>query len=290
MDDDEDQRDVELSSLTAIYPEIQRLSDDDPYTFTLDLPIKPAKPVAVFFPAVTAGHSLDDIAPQPAAADATNGQIDSHEIAHLPAIRLQISLPPSYPKEKPPAVTVSTNPSWLTSTTVKALEGECERLWEDLGRDLVVFSFIDHVQQLADDVFGLVSDAGALEIQPEHKIGVLAYDIEEKRRVFDNETFFCGVCLGRSLTSSLFLCTTSPTHKACVWIRWEGRHLSCVAFAVMLVLAADRMEPDSHKFSVPNIPQLGVTGLAYCGRARYIFCFIIRDVLLTLMLRSKEGS
>ncbi|KAJ4389208.1 hypothetical protein N0V93_006671 [Gnomoniopsis smithogilvyi] len=192
--DTEDQRDVELSTLSAIYPEIQRVQDGDPYTFILEVPVTPSKAVTVFFPAAAEGQALGTAAPQIGDVE-PNGNIDSHELAHLPALRLQISLPPTYPVEEPPAVHLSTSPSWLPLTTAKKVESDCARLWEDLGRDLVVFSYVDHVQQLADEVFGLVSDVGALEIRPEHKIAVLDYDIEAKRRAFDKETFECGVCL-----------------------------------------------------------------------------------------------
>lgn len=213
--------------MSAIYPEIQRVHDDDPYSFTISLPVHPAKAVTVFFPVATTGQALSTAAPPPAIATAPNSHIESHEIAHLPEVHLRISLPASYPTDLPPAVSVSTIPSWLPSATAKALEVECARLWEDLGRDLVVFSYIDHVQQSADDVFGLVSDGGALQIQPEHKIAVLDYDIEAKRRVFNNETFFCGVCLGMNSTihpsspfvpPSLFMlprCTSGGTPLAC---------------------------------------------------------------------------
>lgn len=225
--DDEDQRDVELSTLSAIYPEIQRVHDNDPYTFTISLPVNPAKAVTVFFPATAAGQALSTAALPAAAATAPSSHIDSHEIAHLPAVHLQVSLPASYPPDQPPAVSVSTTPSWLPSATAKALEAECARLWEDLGRDLVVFSYIDHVQQSADDVFGLVSDSGALEIQPEHKIAVLDYDIEAKRRVFNNETFFCGVCLGMPSTISISFFALSllgcPTGQDLCVIEPEGQ-------------------------------------------------------------------
>lgn len=193
--DTEDQRDVEISTLSAIYPEIQRVGDDDPYTFVLEVPVNPSKAVTVFFPAAAEGQALSTTTPQIAGPE-PNGNIDSHELAHLPALRLQISLPPKYPAEEPPTVGLSTSPSWLPSDTAQKVENDCARLWEDLGRDLVVFSYVDHVQQLSDDVFGLVSDSGALEIHPEHKIAVLDYDIEAKRRAFDKETFECGVCLG----------------------------------------------------------------------------------------------
>ncbi|KAJ4423493.1 hypothetical protein N0V82_001818 [Gnomoniopsis sp. IMI 355080] len=192
--DTEDQRDVELSTLSAIYPEIQRVAEDDPYTFVLEVPVNPSKTVTVFFPAAAEGQALSTTAPQIGGAEPI-GNIDSHEMAHLPALRLQISLPTQYPAKEPPVVNLSTSPSWLPSITAKKVEGDCARLWQDLGRDLVVFSYVDHVQQLADEVFGLVSDSGALEIRPEHKIAVLDYDIEAKRRAFDKETFECGVCL-----------------------------------------------------------------------------------------------
>lgn len=198
--DTEDQRDVELSTLSAIFPEIQRLHEHDPYTFVLDVPVNPSKAVTVFFPAAVEGQSLAPGAPQNPAIGAEglpSSGVDSHELAHLPAVRLQFTLPPSYPDEKPPEVSVSTSPSWLPSTTAKRLEDDCAALWEELGRDLVVFAYIDQVQQSVDDVFGLVSDTGALEISPEHKIAVLDYDIEAKRVAFDNGTFDCGVCLGR---------------------------------------------------------------------------------------------
>lgn len=195
--DIEDQRDVELSTLSAIYPEIQKVNEDDPYTFLLEVPVNPTKAVTVFFPAATEGQAVNPAAPQ-SACPALNGagNIDSHELAHLPALRLQFSLPSSYPAAMPPEVSLSTSPSWLPASTAKKLQDECARLWEDLGRDLVVFSYFDHVQQSADDVFGLVSDSGALEIRPEYKIAVLDYDIKAKRAAFDKETFECGVCLG----------------------------------------------------------------------------------------------
>lgn len=196
--DTEDQRDVELSTLSAIFPEIQRVHDDDPYTFVLDVPVNPTKAVTVLFPAATEAQGLNPEAaqePGTALAGANPNAIDSHELAHLPAVRVQISLPPAYPEEKPPVASVSTQPSWLPSDTAKKLEDDCARLWEELGRDLVVFTYLDHVQQSADDVFGLVSDVGALQISPEHKIAVLDYDIEAERVAFENGTFDCGVCL-----------------------------------------------------------------------------------------------
>lgn len=194
MSDTEDQRDVELSTLSAIFPEIQKLHDNDPYTFALDVPVNPVHPVTVFFPSATDGKGQS--APQgPADAAA----IDSHELAHLPAVRLVFSLPPVYPTHQPPSVTISTTPSWIPLDTVKRLVGDCTRMWEELGRDLVVYPYLDHIQQSAEDVFGLVSNSGGLQILPEHKIAVLDFDIKAKQEAFEKETFDCGVCLDQKL-------------------------------------------------------------------------------------------
>lgn len=198
--DTDDQRDVELSTLSAIFPEIQTVHEDDPYTFALELPVNPTQSVTVFFPAATEGQNVDPTASQTVGKEAI---IDSHKLLHLPAVRLEFSLPPSYPTEKPPTVTVSTSPSWLPLDTAKRLEDDCVRMWEDLGRDLVVFTYIDHVQQSADDVFGLVSASGGLEISPEHKIAVLDHDIKAKQQTFDNGTYDCGICLGMLPSLSL---------------------------------------------------------------------------------------
>ncbi|KAK4237822.1 RWD domain-containing protein [Achaetomium macrosporum] len=198
-DDFDNPRDVELSSLSAIYPEIQQPRPDDPYTITLDVPVNPSKAVTVFFPAAADDASL------PTSANGVNGAgpvgpdqqapVDSHELAHLPSLHLEITLGPLYPTEQPPQITISTNPPWLPAETIKRLEDDAPRLWEEMGRDIIGFTYIDHVQQAADNVFGLVDDKGSLEVDPRHKIAILDYDIKARRAAFEKETFDCGVCL-----------------------------------------------------------------------------------------------
>lgn len=214
MDSDEDQRAVELSTLTAIFPEIHQLEDDAnnedrSYTFTLEIPVNPSKAVTVFFPTAVEGNVQDQktrAEPQKRVETASgNGNVDSHELAYLPAICLRISLPPSYPAKEPPIVSLTTSPSWIPSATAQKLEDDCARLWEELGYDMVVFTYIDHIQQSSHNVFDLVNDAGALEISPEHKIAILDYDIKAKQAAFDKETFDCSICLGKSVSASFTL-------------------------------------------------------------------------------------
>jgi E3 ubiquitin-protein ligase RNF14 len=205
-DDSDNPREVELSSLTAIYPEIQQLRPDDPYTITLDVPVNPSKVVTVFFPAAADDASLPRANGVPKGADPVGADqqapVDSHELAHLPSLRLEITLGPLYPAEQPPAITISTNPPWLPAEAIKRLEDDGPRLWEEMGRDMIGFTYIDHVQQAADNVFGLVDDKGSLEIDPRHKIAILDYDIKARRAAFEKETFDCGVCLGTSRSPS----------------------------------------------------------------------------------------
>ncbi|EAQ90586.1 hypothetical protein CHGG_02521 [Chaetomium globosum CBS 148.51] len=195
-DDLDNPRDVELSSLSAIYPEIQQLNPNDPYTVALDVPVNPSEAVTVFFPAATDDGLLPD------ANGAQNGDaavgldqqggVDSHELAHLPSVHLEITLGPQYPAEQPPQVSISTNPPWIPFDTIKRLESDAARLWEEMGRDMVGFTYIDHVQQAADGVFGLVDSKGSLGVDPSHKIAILDYDIKARRAAFEKETFDCG--------------------------------------------------------------------------------------------------
>lgn len=202
-DDFENPRDEELSSLCAIYPEIQQLRPDDRYTITLDIPVNPSKAVTVFFPA-----AADDALPpransipngHNAAPPGQQGPVDSHELTYLPSVRLEITLGPQYPADKPPKAAISTNPPWLPAETVKQLQNDAPRLWEEMGRDMVGFTYIDHIQQAAENAFGLVDDKGSLEVDPTHKIAILDYDIKARKAAFEKETFDCGVCLGTSI-------------------------------------------------------------------------------------------
>jgi E3 ubiquitin-protein ligase RNF14 len=193
MDDGEDQRHVELSSLEAIFPEIQKLGDD---CFRLELPVNPATPVTVTFPA--ASTEAVPATPNARQVEPVETIVDSHELSYLPAIVIQMTLPDGYPTERPPQVKISTWPQWLPGGTIQKLEDDCVSLWEDIGRDLVAFTYIDHIQQAVDDVFGLVDSARRLEVDSLHKIAILDYDTKAKRVAFEKETYECGVCLGKS--------------------------------------------------------------------------------------------
>ncbi|GJN75224.1 hypothetical protein Purlil1_10923 [Purpureocillium lilacinum] len=207
--DDDDARFMELETLEAIFPEIRRPSDVPGFVFELELPVRPAEPVTVLFPAAegaapdgkqpaapsASSAAVPSSSTSPAPAGPAAEPVDSLLVSHLPPVSLRIVLPDGYPADKPPQVSISTTPQWLSRETLASLEGDGPRLWEEAGRDMVAYSYIDHVHRAAEDVFGAVTAEGTLAVPPEHKLAVLDYDIKAKRAAFEKETFECGICL-----------------------------------------------------------------------------------------------
>ncbi|PGH17269.1 hypothetical protein AJ80_04911 [Polytolypa hystricis UAMH7299] len=213
----DDERAIELETIAAIYPEITI----DPLTnfkASLDIPVSPSTHLKVRFrhnfnnnsfhaPATpansyptpptsdgkAAGDERRDNRP-----DADEDQ-EVYELSHLPPLSLRIELPNGYPFQKSPNFTISTNPAWLPQSRVTQLIADGERLWEEMGKDQVVFAYIDHLQQSAEDVFALSdhvdSDESIVTFSRDLKIALLDFDIKAKRERFEQGTFECGVCL-----------------------------------------------------------------------------------------------
>lgn len=193
--DEEDARDVELSSISAIYPDELILDGSgDPYSFTIELSVSLSKPLIVEFPATSDAAPL---IPGQENVVGPTAQVESQQLSNLPSLQIHITLPKGYPEEIPPEVKISTLPPWLPEYVIRRLENRVGSLWEDMGRDQVIFTYIDDVQQSVDDVFGLVDEHKTLQVSPEHKIAILDYDSEAKRRAFEKSTFDCGICLGK---------------------------------------------------------------------------------------------
>ena len=207
----EDERATELSTIAAIFPELI-IDSTDPYSASIEVPISPEKPLSVRFtppsslpPAAlpTPPSSNDapsdrraaEIAPNTAAPKATEVSL----ISHLPPLLLRVTLPAGYPTERAPLLGLESESSWLFQQKLDELKDACRTLWEDMGRDQVVFAYIDYLQQAAEDGFGLERDGGkALELSQDLEIVLLDFDLKAKRAKFEQETFECGVCLGRS--------------------------------------------------------------------------------------------
>lgn len=195
-DDGDDSRRVELETLEAIFPELRQVGGDaSPFDFELDIPVELAVPLTVTFP--PAGNAVDEDQPSlPGQAAAAPAQLDSLQVSHLPPISIRVSLPAGYPESCPPQVLLKTTPRWLRDETLAQLQEDAPRLWEEMGRDMVAYTYIDHIQRGAEDVFGTIGADGTLAVDPEHKLAVLDYDIKAKKAAFEKETFECGICLG----------------------------------------------------------------------------------------------
>ena len=208
----EDERTIELSSIAAIYPELV-IDPTDPYTATLDLSVSPAKPLRTVFqtalgarppvlptPPTSMKHSDEDVRAVRKATpeDSQQGTVptDEHELTHLPPLIVHIHLPEGYPVHLPPGISLSADPAWVPPSILKHLQGSCGMLWEALGRDQVVYTYIDHLQQAAEDAFGLVQAGEQTHpLSSDLKLALLDYDLKTKREIFERGTFNCGVCL-----------------------------------------------------------------------------------------------
>jgi E3 ubiquitin-protein ligase RNF14 len=194
----EDERQVELDCIAAIFPEIQ-FDTQNPFSASIELAVNPTNPVKVVFPA-----SSDGLIPTPPPSS-NSGQenehvpannVESHNLAYLPPLKLRITLPEGYPEGKPAKFELSTTPAWLGRSYLDKLEENGETMWEETGRSLVVYGYIDFLQQAAENAFGFGESGKILEIPQDFKISLLDYDIKATQAAFDKESFDCGVCLG----------------------------------------------------------------------------------------------
>lgn len=202
-DSADDEREEELSSIAAIFPELV-LDPTNSFKASIDLTVAPQAPLAVTFPPAVDGAppkslptppTSDNEGPAPVGAPKPLAQ-DIHRLSYLPPLRLLVTLPDGYPADKPPQFDLSTSPKWLPDATLHKLVDEGPVLWEEYGRGQVVFAYIDFLQQAAERCFDLVGDEGAvIEVAEDMKIPLLDYDIKAKREKFAQETFDCGVCL-----------------------------------------------------------------------------------------------
>lgn len=197
-DDAEDEREQELSSISAIYPEIA-IDPKNPFDISLEIAVAPANPIKVRFPPPTDGSI--NLLPH-GTNHGTEPKEDTHALAYLPAIQLHLTLPNGYPENVPPTVQLATSLDWLPATILGQLQEQAAVLWEEYGHLQVVFSYIDHLQQAAENGFDLGD--GTLDIDQDLKISLLDFDIRTKRQKFEQETFDCGVCLEPKKGSSCY--------------------------------------------------------------------------------------
>lgn len=200
----ENERALELSTIAAIYPELR--IESKTFSATLEICVEPITPLPIRFPTadgappaglLTPPDSLSAGSEPVGAINQNNHAQDVHRLSHLPPLNIHFSLPEGYPAEKPPIVRLESQLSWLPEKKIQELCGSARLIWEDMGRDQMLFSYIDHVREAAEKGFGLVaSEAQALGVSADLKVELLDYDLKARRAKFEGETFECGICLG----------------------------------------------------------------------------------------------
>ncbi|KAL9097893.1 MAG: hypothetical protein Q9165_000219 [Trypethelium subeluteriae] len=199
----EDERDIELDSIKAIFEELQT-DPNSPYTVYLDIPVSPEAPLPIIFPAVDGAPPNQLPTPPSSDHDSTVDNeprrvaaaipLEIHRISNLPPLKLKVYLPERYPADEAPQFSLSSEPHWIPEDTLEKLQWNGLDLWHEYGHGQVVFAYIDQLQQSAERAFGLAVD-GPLSLPQEMQIALLDFDRQAERRKFEAETFDCGVCL-----------------------------------------------------------------------------------------------
>jgi E3 ubiquitin-protein ligase RNF14 len=202
-DSADDERAIELSTITAIYPELE-VDAQNPFAASLEIDVNPTNLFPVVFPPLssTAPPSLvftlgksDETNPE---ASLVNEQpaVEIRHLSYLPPLLLTIDLPQGYPEKKPPVLKVKSQADWLPQNIIQELEKDGLSMWESYGRNQMIFDYIDHLKDRAAECFGLITKGGpAFELPHDLEIALLDYDLKTKRKIFERETFDCGVCL-----------------------------------------------------------------------------------------------
>ena len=218
-DEGEDERAIELVAVSAIYPELI-IDSSDPFSATINIPVEPAKPLVVLCPLLVGGDAPTGL-PTPPDSNSRNGDSsepsepsetaetrsrphvsadharEAQELSYLPPVTLRVRFPSGYPSERPPHLKLATEIPWCPAAVLQELEDDAIRLWEEMGRSQMLFTYIDHLRDVAENGFNLITNSDTpLAVTRDLEIILLDFDIKAKRAVFEKATFDCGVCLG----------------------------------------------------------------------------------------------
>lgn len=199
-----DEREEELTSLLAIYPELV-IDPKDRYSATIDLPVAPSNPLLIrFIPSQSPVANALDVNGHRIASTAAYIERDV-ELSHLPPLCLAMSLPTRYPADTYPHVHLSTDKNWLPSDVLTELENEVKPLWEEYGPGPIMYSFIDHLQQAVDRGFDLDQRAeGCLVLPSGLQDQLVSFDEKTREAVFNAGKYDCGICLEPKKGSSCY--------------------------------------------------------------------------------------
>ena len=208
----DDERELELSTVAAIYPELTRNLDLGPFSASIDIDVDPVRGLLIRFPVVdgappnnlNAPNSTDESffvqsnGTEKRSAAVHGTPQDTHRLSHLPPLNLRLLLPDGYPTEQPPVLYLNSRYSWLPEKKLQDLRSAGDMLWKDMGGDQVIFAYIDYLREAAENGFDLgLAEEEILDIPADLKIALLDFDLRASREKFEKQTFECGICLGK---------------------------------------------------------------------------------------------
>lgn len=192
---DFDEREEELSTLSAIFPELL-IDPSDQYTASLELAVTPSRPLLIRF-----------VPSKPPEANSKTFHLGTEarpvayierdvELTHLPPLTLNVTLTAQYPSESPPKLQLSADQSWLPEEKLAELESDIITLWEEYGHCQILFAYIDHLRQAAERGFDLdQTSEGCLVLPVSMEERLVAFNAETKLKVFNAGTYDCGICI-----------------------------------------------------------------------------------------------
>ncbi|MCJ1277014.1 translation termination inhibitor protein itt1 [Puttea exsequens] len=201
-DEAEDERSLELETVAAIFPELHRYN----VSACIDVAVEPVEPLLIRFTSAD-GAPPSELSPPDSTEEgrlvknvtqkgADPESQDAHQISHLPPLTLHISLPDGYPSTQPPMFYLESQHSWLPESKLQHLRKTGHVIWEDMGRDQVVFAYIDYLREAVGKGFSVAQNGeNVLNVSSHLKVALLDFDLKAKRARFEQETFECGICL-----------------------------------------------------------------------------------------------
>jgi RWD domain len=182
----------EILALESIYPNELTLTPDSYFSGSVCIPVELPRPV-----------SLVSVAREA-------------QVLFLPPVEFVFRTGEKYPEEDPPEVSLQC--TWLDESRTRQLSALTMGIWEDC-RELCLFSMIDEISSLAQEVFG----EEFIKVSEKVFDSIVEFSEQREEETFNLGVHFCGICLEDKKGPECFqlphckhvYCRVSPSTFAC---------------------------------------------------------------------------